>query len=320
MTRCPNVRAAILLFLIAGTASADPVVPGFTVTVYANIDGPVRLSFDPSGILYTGRETILNVSSEDFVGRIGIGGSPVSDYGTTKTPDPDAVLFDATGVVSGIPGSVLVAGFNASGGVGQISRIQPDQSVSTLFSGASLDNPTQMTFDQGGRLLIATYSDPHGAVLVSSGGFPTPLFTLPVGPLGVAVDSNNRIFTSSGSTIRIHDAAGNLINGSFATVPNASSLAIGTGGVFGNDLYTHNADSLYRVDALGGTTLIGTGFDTLSGIAFGPDGALYVSEHLNDRILRIDSAAVPEPGSLVLCGLGAASLLSYAWRRRNRAE
>src|SRR5262249_52739120 len=48
---------------------------------------------------------------------------------------------------------------------------------------------------------------------------------------------------------------------------------------------------LVRIDAQGTKTTVGTGFTVLAGMAFGPDGALYVSEFANDRIVRV----APEP-------------------------
>src|SRR4051812_47701177 len=90
-----------------GGTKAAPIIPGFTVTTYANAPNPVRLSFDPSGVLYVGNSD--NSLSGAFISRVGVGGSAVTPYGPAIF-DPDAVLFDSTGVISGIPGAVLVGG------------------------------------------------------------------------------------------------------------------------------------------------------------------------------------------------------------------
>lgn len=74
-----------------------------------------------------------------------------------------------------------------------------------------------------------------------------------------------------------------------------SSIAIGPGGAFGTDLYvvTHASGELYRVTTSGNTTLLGDGFVDVVDLAFGPDGALYVPERINNRILRIVTAPTP---------------------------
>ena len=53
-------------------------------------------------------------------------------------------------------------------------------------------------------------------------------------------------------------------------------------------------------------------------ICFGPDGALYISEGTNDRILRM--TPIPEPSTLALLFMGTIGLLGHAWRRRRRHE
>ena len=94
-------------------AVGDPTVPGFTVETYAVLSGPVTLSFDPSGVLYVGHDNRFlpggSCCSVIPIHRIGVGGTPVEEYGD-PTPDPDTVLFDATGAIAPLPGSVLVGG------------------------------------------------------------------------------------------------------------------------------------------------------------------------------------------------------------------
>ena len=52
---------------------------------------------------------------------------------TTLSLDPDTVLFDETGSISGTPGAVLVGGYVGGGSLGQISIIFPDETVGTLL-------------------------------------------------------------------------------------------------------------------------------------------------------------------------------------------
>jgi len=135
---------------------AMPIVHGFTVETYANVTDPVKLAFDPTGVLYVGRDnTGSGGGGHDSVRihRIGLGGSPVEEYGN-PIRDPDGVLFDATGTVAGIPGSVLVSGIT-DGTQGQISAILPDESVTTVVGPTTeLTNPAAMVFDSTGRVLV----------------------------------------------------------------------------------------------------------------------------------------------------------------------
>lgn len=309
----------IVAFLLAGPPAtscvfAEPSVPGFVVNTYASVPNPERLSFDTSGILYVGNGD--NAPAGVFIHRVGVNGTPVDEYGASAIFDPDGVLFDATGVISGTPGSVLVSRqFANSVAEGAITVIRPDQSLSTLFGPtAAFRNPDDMAFDRSGRLLFTDGDFNLHNILVTSAGFPSVLCTLPAGARasGIAIDPTDRIFvTASDGTIRICDAAGNLVGGAFAIGlgPNPS-LAFGMSGGFGTDLYAtdDNNGSLVRFDSLGNMTVIGSGFVSVRDLAFGPDGALYVSEGSNNRVLRISAACgngIVDPNEQ--CDLGSSN-------------
>ncbi len=70
-------------------------------------------------------------------------------------PDPDAVLFDATGAFASMPGSAIVGGIANPGVDAAIHVIAPDESASTVIGPSTqLDDPSDMTFDGAGRLLL----------------------------------------------------------------------------------------------------------------------------------------------------------------------
>ena len=286
--------ALLAVVLSEGIAAADPVVPGFDVTVYATVTDPLRMSFDPSGAMYLGRDNSGSGGTSGDpvkIHRIEAGGLPVSEYGAAAIFDPDAVAFDATGTIGGAPGSVLVGSFAI------ISAIRPDQSVVPLFSGASLGNIGDMVFDGAGRLLFT--SEDFRNVQVTTGGAPSVLFTIPAPIYDIDVDASGNIYTGAGDgVIRIHDAGGVLIDSAFASGLGAfPQFAIGHGGAFGNDVVvvTRTNGDLIRIDASGTKTVVGSGFISVSDLSFGSDQALYVDEFDNDRVLRIAPSVVGVP-------------------------
>ena len=102
----------------------------------------------------------------------------------------------------------------------------------------------------------------------------------------MTIDDNDFIYTSAlDGVIRIHDAAGTLIDDAFVTglsTTMSAPLVAGRGdALWGDDLYTVNRDTgeLWRVDGLGNISVIGTDFNNddriLADLEFGPDGAMY---------------------------------------------
>ena len=260
--------------------SALPTVrPGFNIQVYSPVDEPMKLSFGPDGALYVGRQ-----GGNNRIHRIAPGGSPVSEFGPPMV-DPDAVLFDAAGRISGVPNSVLV------GGGGILAAIFPNQTAAVVFNTGFAD-VDDMKFDGSGRLI---FSDDLPRILTSSGSAPTVLISLPIRAGSIAVDRNNRTFLAlEDGTIRIYNADGTLADSAFATglAGLDTYLAFGPGaGGFGHELYVLNGSDLVRFNTNGKTTLIGSGFSvgpsSGTGFVFGPDNALYVSEYSKNRILKI---------------------------------
>lgn len=268
----------------AQTADYAPNLPtlsaGFHVSIYANVPNPMKLSFAPDGALYVGREG----GSNNRIHKVDPCGGSVAEFGPPQV-DPDAVLFDASGRISGVPNSVLV------GGGGILAAIFKDQTSAVIFNSGFAD-VDDMKFDHQGRLV---FSDDLPRVLVSKGGPPTVLFSTPNRPSSIAIDDNNRIFLSiADGTIRIYNADGTVADNAFATGLAGFDiyLALGPGeGGFGKALYVLNGTELLRFNKRGEATTIGSGFSvgpaSGTGFVFGPDKSLYVSDYSNNRILKI---------------------------------
>jgi hypothetical protein len=293
-----RILAVVVLLVGARVFAAVPFVPGFDVGTYAETSGldPVSLSFAPDGTLYVGADATGSggaVTDPVKIHRIGVGGAPIEQYGNAGIPNPDGVLFDSTGAISGTAGSVLVCS-TVSPTQGQVNAIKPDQSVVTVFGpSTTFPNPNAMQFDSTGALLLAVSGTSAGVYRAPAGGSPTLLVGLDPsqGALSFDVDGTGKIFVDrSDGELAVYNANGTPNNvGFLGGLGSFAPVAFGHGGAFGTDLYVGEFDTgdLLRVDPLGAVTVVGTGFTTIGGLAFGPDGNLYVSEFANDRILRV---------------------------------
>lgn len=260
------------------TSKLPTVCAGFNVAIYSNVSEPMKLSFGPDGALYVGRQGGTRIH------RVAPGGGSVSEFGPPMV-DPDAVLVDAAGLISGVPNSVLV------GGGGVLAAIFQNQTSTVIFNSGFAD-VDDMKFDHARRLV---FSDDLPQVLTSTGSAPTVLFSTPSRPGSIAIDSDNRIFVAlADGTIRIYHADGTLADSAFATGLDGldTYLAFGPGaGGFGRALYVLNGPQLLRFNMHGQATTIGSGFSvgpsSGTGFVFGPDKALYVSEYQKNRILKV---------------------------------
>ncbi|HOI54061.1 MAG TPA: PEP-CTERM sorting domain-containing protein [Phycisphaerae bacterium] len=292
---------------------AQAVVPGFVVETYAELPRPCIMDFDAAtGYLYVGWEE-RPTTLEFMVRRVGPGGGSVEEYGVSALRDPDSVLFDTHGTISGTPGSLLVG---ANGG--NLFAIRPDQTVQTLYAGATVfQNPGTMIFLPSGNVIMADQGT--NTIVELGGGWANTLFEVPNLPWDIAISPSSEFYVYSlGDGItRVYSTTGALLNDNFTSARTSyGPMAFGAGGAWGYDLYAISGGELLRLDADGMATVMGSGFDmdTLD-IVF-HDGALYVSENQEGRILRV----VPEPGALSLfaIGLGAMTLRTRRRGRRRR--
>ena len=274
------------------------VLPDFQVSTFATLADPMRMTIDESGNLYVGRKNSGSGGSNTdpvHIYKVGPDGS-VEEYGNDPLPGPNAVKYDANGLV-GPAGSVLVGGVSQSDLFGVLSN----ETVVNLYSSVGLIS--DMAFDGTDRLVFIT--EP-GRLIESVGGIPTTLVKLPSHGRFLAINGDSEIFTSTADgIIRVYDSDGNLINDDFASgLGCCTSLAFGPGGVWGDGLYGMSRGNLLKFDDEGNTTVVGTdlAISSSSYLLFDDQDALFISDFSGDRILKI--VPIPEPSMFVLALLG----------------
>jgi len=211
---------------------------------------------------------------------------------TARTISANLVSIDeATGLV-----------FSTGGAFG-------DFLYATQSRGADQDNHVYRVTDSMGSSDFANLgknAHTNDLLLSSGGAFGTYLYA--VGQLPHEDET-----TATDLFIRRIDTAGNVSTLSQSGLgPYRGFMALGPGGTWGDELYVTAGPSIYKVDSAGAVSLFATGFSSLGGLAFSPDGAaLYVAQGgPENNVLAI----VPEPSS------AAPLLTGLAWLFRRRAR
>jgi len=265
-------------------------IAGCIMEVYAGVKGPQWMSWSPEGVLFTGRQ----IDGGDGLTpakiiRISERAVKVEEYGDVALPDPDFVAYDATGCISGTPGSVLVGGNEVTGSAGRISAILPDGSVITIVGpDINVGNVNDLFIDSRGRLIW--HNETTGYVGCLSKGMKTHLFTTVISSDAKMIEdpSGNILVSTNDGVIRKYSCDGVLVDNAVLTgLGKSVVLAFGQGGYWGRDLYMlDRSGTLLRVS--GDRTVKSIGYDLPSRyISFGPDNALYLSHFMGDQILRI---------------------------------
>ena len=321
-TCCQNgwdLNCAYWAFEACDPPCDGPTVWGAEATVHSAVTDPMQIAFAPDGTLFCGRDAIGSggTNSQSVrIHRTPPGGGAAVEFGAIPIPDPDAVVVDVQGILSGVPGSVLVGGqTDASGDTGQIVAIRPDQTVVTVFGPSTLwKDPQDMAFDSTGRLVvidrirreIRTWSP-------GETGLTLLVDDLPANPTHLTIGWLDRIFVSLlDGTIRRFDSDGSnehiMATGLPAQTPIAASpfnefegqwLSAGfIYAVVGTDLRAYAGNQLNGF-LQSGCEITGTTRD----IAFGPDNALYVSRFGNDHVMRFERPFPNLPGDLTCDGV-----------------
>jgi len=321
-------RNAVLVcgvfFLCPQGGRAEFVVPGYVVETYAEVADPIELAFDSLGNLFVGRDNSGSGGSQvgpAKIHRIAPDGT-VTEWGAEALSDPDVVAVDTSGAITGTPNSVLV-GQRVSTTTGRVRFIKPDQSISVLFSTTQFNNIAGFGFDSSGSLLVQGLFTPD-ILRYDTNATLTVLVEQSGRGVNLQTDGAGLIYSATGSPgtydgrVRIFSEAGVLVDDAYLTGLDGfrSNFNYLGQSPWGSGLLgVHSNGELAHYDLTGAKTSIGTGFSQTPSVVLGPDGAYYLSDFTNDRVLRV--APVPEPDSLlVLLSLWVLTIIRRGRRDR----
>jgi sugar lactone lactonase YvrE len=184
-------------------------------------------------------------------------------------------------------------------------RIARDGTRESLVTG--LVNPTAMTFGPDGLLYVSSRFEGVVYRVDDSGHYETAVSDVGVA-CGLAFTPDGALLVGdrSGTIFRVLPSGQAAMLASLPASVAAYHLAMGPDGFLYVTAPTLTArDHVYRVSLDGSVSVAWSGFGRPQGLAFGPDGALYVVEALSGASglyrVSLDGSAPPE---LVLSGAG----------------
>ncbi|MBY0307105.1 MAG: hypothetical protein K2Q09_00040 [Phycisphaerales bacterium] len=317
------------LAMTAAVAAAQPVVPGASVQLLATLPNGYRPSTADWGLdprpdrghwLYFGSDNnagtgvaLVRVSTGDATVGPGQVQGLVETY-TALIYDPDGILVDRSGNLTGTPGQVLAACADDPFQRGRIWRINPAEAAPPdtvapthdfVAPLEALNNADAMTTDDLGRLYIGVPPFDQIARMIGTpqnGGASLEVFAnLPAAPGILACDASGAIWSAGADGVlrrlpidgplpRTADLAVDLGTG---TDPGLTwSRAVpGIGGPWGGGMLVVRrgvgTGDLVRVRRNGRIDLLGTNTGDVYAMTVDGDGVLYTADYSTGQVWRI---------------------------------
>jgi hypothetical protein len=326
------VGAVALSGVTTGPALAGPMDQRATpVVVVTGLNNPRQLALAPDGSLYiaeAGRGALdpTNAPCGELrrgQGCTGMTGSVsrVVHPWSTHDAQPERVV---TGLLSAAP----VDGTSADGPSGVSIDMWSRVHVAMTYVPDSRLLPTARAAEQNGHALevgphsvVWPTADIAGAELSQDlpAGPPNPYSVLALPDRQIVADSGtNSVLQVTGKTVSVLTPLPNHDGGE--SVP--TSVTLGPDGdyyvtEFGGWRATPNTARVYRIARDGHIVSWQSGFSRAMSVAFGADGAMYVSELYADRVVKVapdgtrTSVHVPTPSGLAVDGAGTVYVSAY---------
>lgn len=190
-------------------------------------------------------------------------------------------------------GSLFVTYSGTRGQQAPVSIFRVGASGTRETFSSAVANPTSMAFDSEGRLFVSSRFE--GAVYRLAPDGQAESFATELGvACGLAFAPDGTLFVGDRSgTVFAIDRAGR--SRTFATLPPsiaAFHLALGPDALYVTGPTLAPNDAVYRITFDGNVEVFARGFGRPQGLAFGPDGHLYVVDALagNSGLYRVDGA------------------------------
>ena len=303
------VLAVGLVAALSASATAVPVFHGREATVYATVTNPAEIEFAPDGSLFAAHNSPSN--SAERIYRIPPGGGAASLWGTQSPKDPDGLDVFGDDVYC----------------VGEYNVWQADRATGTMAKWTNWTTNRNMTtiavdelgdYGAAGDVVVGSARYTYDIEFVSAA---TRSSTVQVASTNLYIPRG--LLFAAGTLYCVESSA---IKGVWAisaagalTRVDDQQFAWGAPSAM---VYDPADDVFYVGDSTrdeiiclprtgGAPEVVGTGFTAVDGLAFGPDGKLYVADSPGNVVWQ----AVPEPGTLLL--LFAAAALPLSRRRRS---
>jgi hypothetical protein len=269
--------------------------------VVAPTRDPGQITFDPySSATFVGRT--LNTTGDLILHRVDRTQGTAAPYGR-PIHDPDGLAFDADGTFSGVPGTVLIGHHPRNLSVGQITAMLPDGQQTVLAGPAQgLANAGELKLEAGGTLLVSVFPGGNQQLLrIAPGGTTTQVLSLGARfAFDVTPQRTIVIHRRDSGAIEERSRTGQFIR-QIGSLPSSNDprIAASIGGPWTASVYAIDGPDLVAIHA-SGNTILANGFSNViqnlgSGeLAFGPDGALYVSAYRAGGVQQIERFAVSE--------------------------
>ena len=257
--------------VIANSGEGTWQVPsGFTVETFATgVPNPYSLAFDSKGNLFVGKDLEEANTAISKITPEGI----VSSFGDAVMHDPDAVAVDSAD-------NVFVGNCK---GVG-VFKITPEGETTVFVSGHSIGNVASLSFDSAENLFVGSSRTSPDLVKVTPTGVVTSFANQDSIwiPRSLAFDDKGNLYVAEAGEDE-HKPGLFKITSDGMVFPFATDFAFdGPRSIaFNKDdscLYVGDPNRILCVSLDGKVSVFATGIYHPKGLAFGPNGDLFVSE------------------------------------------